>query len=142
MVLFAFGATSFGQQAVPKQHWTDSEYYKKSKKQKTAAWLLTGAGTAGLFITLLADASQAVGGGFITIISIGTVEPEYKSYTVPYLLGAACVISGVYLFAASSKNKKKAKAASVFMNIEKMPVLQGMVFSNQSVPAIGMRIRL
>jgi hypothetical protein len=141
-MLLAFVAASFGQQITPKQNWTETDYYKKSKKQKTAAWIFTGAGTAGLIVTSIADASQALSGGFTTVFSLGTVEPEYKSYTVPYLLSAACVISGIYLFVASSKNKKKAKAATVFINMEKTPVLQQTIISNQSFPAVGVRISL
>lgn len=141
-LFFALAATSFGQQSNPKQHWTETDHYKKSKKQKTAAWIFTGAGTAGLIVTLAADAGQAVNGGLTTVFSLGTIEPEYKSYTVPYLLSAACAISGIYLFVASSKNKKKARAPSVFINMEKAPVLQGTVFSNQSFPAAGVRISL
>jgi cytochrome bd-type quinol oxidase subunit 2 len=141
-MLLAFATASFCQQVAPKQHWTETDYYKKSKKQKTAAWILTGAGTAGLIITTIADAGQSVNGGLTTLFSLGTVEPEYKSYTVPYLLSAACVISGIYLFIASSKNKKKAKAATVFINMEKAPVLQQAMIRNQSFPALVLKISL
>ncbi len=54
--LLAFTAYSFGQQSAPKQHWTDSEYYKKSRKQKTWAWVSTGVGASILLVTLFADA--------------------------------------------------------------------------------------
>jgi hypothetical protein len=141
-MLLAFATASLGQQGAPKQHWTETGYYKKSKKQKTAAWIFTGVGTAGLIVTLAADASQAVEGGLTTVFSLGMVEPEYKSYTVPYLLSAACVISGIYLFVASSKNKKKARATSVFINMERVPVLQQAIIRNQSFPVMGVRISL
>ena len=141
-MFLAFVSASFGQQITPKQHWTESDYYKKSRKQKTAAWILTAAGTAGLIGTLAADAGQATAGVLTSVFSGGTVEPEYKSYTVPYLLSTACVISGIYLFIASSKNKKKAKAASVFLDMENALILQGTVFNNQSFPAVGVKIHL
>jgi len=141
-LLLVFATASSCQQIAQKRSLTQADYLKKSKKQKTAAWILAGAGTAGLIVTTVADAGQAVGGGLTTLFSLGTVEPEYKSYTVPYLLNAACVISGIYLFIASSKNKKKAKAASVFINMEKAPVLQQTVFSNQSFPVLGLKISL
>ena len=96
--LLVFTTASFGQQVVPKQPLTQADYLKKSKKQKTAAWILTGAGTACLIVTTVADAGQSVNGGLTTLFSLGIVEPEYKSYTVPYLLSAACAISGIYLF--------------------------------------------
>jgi len=141
-MLLAFVAASFAQQVPPTQDWKESDYYKKSKKQKTAAWILTGAGTAGLLVTLAADATQVTAGAFTTLFSLGYVEPEYKSYTVPYLISAACVVTGVWLFIASSHNRKKAKAASVFINLEHAPVLQGTVFNNQLFPAVGVKIHL
>ena len=141
-LLLVFATASFAQEVAPKQHWTETDYFKKSKKQKTAGWILAGAGTAGLIVTTVADAGQSVNGGLTTFFSLGTVEPEYKSYTVPYLLSAACVISGIYLFVASSKNKKKARAASAFINMERAPVLQAAVIHNQFFPVAGVRISL
>lgn len=129
--LLVYATASFSQQVVPKQPLTQADYLKKSKKQKTAAWILTGAGTACLIVTTVADAGQSVNGGLTTLFSPGTVEPEYKSYTVPYLLSAACAISGIYLFIASSKNKKKAKAATIFINMEMALVLQQAMIRNQ-----------
>jgi hypothetical protein len=114
----------FGQQITPKQHWTESEYYKKSKKQKTAAWILTGTGTAGLFVTLAVDAGQATTGVITTVFSGGMVEPEYKSLTVPYLLSAATLISGIYLFLLLKTRKKK---SSLRIDMENAPVLRNRV---------------
>ena len=131
-MLFALSANSFSQQSAPKQHWTDTEYYKKSKKQKTAAWIFTGAGTAILFTTLLVDA-------FSVAVTLG--QGEATGTTLPYAIGGACVATGIVFFVASGKNKKKAKS-SVFMNLEKAPVLQQTVFRNQSFPALGIRISL
>ena len=133
---------SFCQQVTPKQDWKDTDYYKKSTKQKTAAWILTGAGTMGLMATLAVDATQEVGGAFVTLLSLGTVEPEKKSYTVPYLLSTAVIVSGIYFFIASSENKKKARAASVFIDTENMHLLRGTVFVRQSFPAVGVKIHL
>src|SRR4029078_10019706 len=95
-MLLAFVAASFGQQITPNQDWKETNYYKKRKKQKTAAWILTGVGTAGLLLTAVADAGQVITGALVTVISVGTYEPEYKSYTVPYVISAACVVSGIY----------------------------------------------
>ncbi len=141
-MLLAFVAASFGQQITPNQDWKETDYYKKSKKQKTAAWILTGVGTAGLLVTVAANATDEVAGLLTTVLSAGYVEPEPKSYTVPYVISAACVVSGIYLFIASSKNKKKAKAATAFIDMETAPVLQGTVFNNQSFPVVGVKIHL
>ena len=139
-MLLAIAAVSFGQQNTPDQHWKESDYYKKSKKQKTAAWILTGAGVTGLIVTLGVDMGQTSTEVLTTLFT--GVEQEHKPLTVPYLLSAASVIGGTYLFFASSKNRKKARAASVNINMEKAPVIQGTVFSNQSFPALGVRIDL
>ncbi len=88
------------------------------------------------------DGGQVVGGAFTDIVSLGSVQPEYKSYTAYYVLSGAVVAGGVYLLFASASNKRKAKAASVFMNMEKAKILQGTVFSYQSFPVVGLKIPL
>lgn len=133
MMLFAFAATSFGQQSAPKQHWTETDYYKKSKKQKTAAWIFTGTGTAVLLVTLIADGISSAFTGF---------EKSASGIAIPYAIGAACVGTGIVFFVASGKNKKKAKESSAFFKMEKAPVLQQTLVTTQSFPALGVRIRL
>ena len=56
------------------------------------------------------------------------------------MIGGACVATGFVLFVASGKNKKKAAAASVFIDIKKAPMLQQTVIRNQSLPSVGLRI--
>jgi hypothetical protein len=143
LTLFLYlGIKSFSQHPVQKQDLAAKDYYKKSSQQKTAAWILTGAGTAGLLVTAAVDGSQATSGALTSLFSLGTVEPAYKSYTVLYLLSAALAAGGTYLFFASAKNKKKAKAASVFINMEKTPVLQHSIIRNRSFAVAGVRIGL
>lgn len=70
-------------------------------------------------------------------------KPELlMSYTVPYLLSTACLISGISFGIVSSENKKKAKAASVFIDVENVPLLNRTLFNQQSVPALGVKIPL
>jgi len=137
--LLAFTTVSFAQQTAPNDHWKDSDLYQKSKSQRTAGWIITGAGIAGCVITLAADMSQ------MTEVTLGRVFGETqqaKSYTVPYVISGAAIVGGMYLLFRSSSNKRKAKAASVFIDIENAPMLQGAVFSYQSFPVAGVRIRL
>ena len=131
--MLAFATTTFSQQSVPKQHWTETDYYKKSKKQKTAGWIFTGVGTAVLLTTLLADAFTSAISGF---------QDHASGIAVPYVIGVASVATGIGFFVASSKNKKKAKASTVFFGLEKSPVLSRSTFSNQLFPAAGLRISL
>ena len=137
-MLFAFVTASFGQQITPKQDWTETDYYKKSKKQKTAAWILLGSGVAlftggliahSIYIRPRADYPSAE----LTEITTGEIVAT---------VGVLTAGGSIPLFIASSKNKKKAKVASVFIDIETAQVLQGTVFSNQSFPAVGVKIHL
>jgi hypothetical protein len=140
--LNAFATASFAQQTTPNQQWKDSDLYKKSKTQKTVGWIMAGAGTAGLIVTLAADASQVTEGVMTQVVSLGSVEPEYKSYTVPYVLSGAVLAGGVYLLFKSVQNKNKAKAATVFIDMEKARVLQGTSIKDQPFPVVGLRVRL
>jgi len=133
----AFTATSFGQQITPKQdlNWKESDYYKKSKNQKTVAWILLGSGVA------------LVTGGLIAHYNyINNQDDPFaeltETTTGEVVAGIGLLVAGgsIPLFIASSKNKKKAKATSVFIDMEKARVLQGTVFSYHAFPALGVRI--
>ena len=145
-LLMAFTINTFGQQLGidSSRPVLPIDYLKKSKHQNTAGWILTSIGTAGLVVTLGADMGQTLGGGVITVMSLGTVEPEYKSYTGYYLLSAACLGAGIAYFVAASKNKKRAASLgpSAYLKIEKAHMVYGATCSNQYYPAVALRIRL
>ena len=121
-----------------------ADYLRKSKHQKTAAWILTSAGAVGLLGTLVVDMSQVAEGLVITIGTLGMVEPKYKSYTVPYLLSTASLLGGVTLFIAASKNKKKAAhlATLPYLKTERASVLQRTGIGTQRYPAVAVRVCL
>ena len=120
-----------------------TDYLKRAKTQRTAGWILTSAGAAGLLLTLVADAAQSVGGGFTTVISLGTVEPEYKSYTTSYLLSAAGLAGGITLLAAAPRNFRKAKSgATVTLQMDKAYLTQNRSLNNPTYPAIAVTLKL
>ena len=133
-VLLMFGTSAFSQELEKDQSLLRTDFLKKSKNQKTAAWIATGVGTTIILGTVLSAASDPF--------------PEYGEDntesvgTLPALIGLACIGTGGYLFIASGRNKKKANAASVFIDIENAPVLTQAVFSNKTFPAIGFRVNL
>ena len=137
IMLIAFTTVSFAQQTTPKENWKDSDLYKKSANQKRMAWILLGSGT-GLFI-----------GGMIAhfsyVNSHDDVLAGVTSVTtgeVVAFIGLATAGGSIPCFIAASRNKKKAQAASVFIDMEKAQVLQGTAFSYQPFPAVGLRIPL
>jgi len=120
-----------------------TDYLKRAKTQRTTGWILTSAGAAGLFLTLVADAAQSVGGGFTTVISLGTVEPEYKSYTTSYLLSAAGLVGGITLLAAAPRNFKKAKAGAIVkLQMDQAYLTQHKSLINPTYPAIAVTLKL
>jgi len=128
-------AQLFAQEPVQQQALTQADYLEKSKKQKTAAWIATGAG-AGLFlVTVVAVAATPA------MPTFGDDETE-STGTVPAAIGLAGVATGVYLFIASGKNKKRAREASVFLDIEKAPSLKLTAIKSQPYPALGLRLSL
>jgi hypothetical protein len=133
--------SAFSQPKNPERLFAEEQLLLKSRQQKTAGWILTGAGAVGLVMTMNADMSQSLRGGLTTLFSFGMVEPEYKSYTVPYLLSAAAPGTGIGFFIASSKSKRRARTidVSAFFKVERAPMIQqaGLAFS--AFPSIALK---
>ena len=140
-MLLAFAAASFGQQMTPKQQWTATEYYEKSKRQKTAAWVLLGTGIALFTGGLIAHYSEINNNQDDPYAELSELT-FFTAGEVIATIGALSAGGSIPLFIVSSRNKKKAKAASAFIEMKKAHVLQGTVFSNQSFPAVGVKIHL
>lgn len=141
-LLLIISAASFSQQINPAPPLAKQDYLQKSKKQKTAAWIITGAGSMGLLVTALADASQETSGVFVTFFSLGTIEPTYKSYTGLYLASAALTAVGISFFITSANNKKKAIFATTSFKMEKFPTLQNGKLSSYASPSLSLKINL
>lgn len=82
---------------------TRQDYLKKSKSQKTAAWVLLGAG-----VTCFAIAAPGN-------IALGTAG-------VIIVAGGVCVLTSIPLFIASAKNKKRAGMSSAYFDLQKIQV--------------------
>jgi hypothetical protein len=119
-----------------------ASYVKRYKDQRTGGFVLCAAGLGGLLGTAIADAGQRTGGVIVTLISLGTYEPENKSYTGAYIVSGAFFISGLYLYTAAAKNKRKWKAASITMGMERTEMLKYNVFCKQSFPTVGLKIKI
>lgn len=142
-VILAFSATSFCQQNVQKQSLARTDYLQKSKNQKKTAMILLGGGAALIVTSLVIPQGEPTGfqfdpisGGFYE----GHKNDGIKGALV--LTGVVSMLGSIPFFIASGKNKRRAGKASAFFNMEKMPVLQGTVISNQSFPALGIKINL
>jgi hypothetical protein len=103
LLLAIFSLNAIGQvQTAPV---TKETYFKKSKKQKTVACILLGAGAGALFM-----------GAFINEDN-EDVEENFTPYnnntkTTAIVSGAGCMLLSIPLFIASKRNKRKAMSMS------------------------------
>lgn len=120
---------SYCQQTKPRTDLTRADYLQKSKRQKTAAWLLLGGGTTVGFI------------GLANINLAGTDDPDGVNNTPGTLLfvtGLASAIASIPMFTASARNKRKAMNLS--FKKQMIPQLQNYGLTFRSVPSVNIKI--
>lgn len=140
-LLLAFVTVSFCQQTVQKHSMTKTDYLQKSKKQKKAGWILIASGAALFTVSAIIPKGELTG----EISYPCLCQDVHQNDDIKAALGLAGAVSAlgsIPFFIASGKNKRRANNASVFINAERKPVLQGMVLRNRSFPAIGIRITI
>lgn len=126
VVMLAISASLFSQQP----ELTKEEYLKKSKSQKTAAWVLAGGGTALVVIGLVAYADAENPNNPFEIFD--------TSDLVFTLLGGAALVGSKILFKAAAKNKTRQRPYRLRMKGYKhcrrvaMPVSLYLPFAYQS----------
>ena len=125
ILLMVLATTALSQQNNPAPVLTKQDYLKKSKNQKTAAWILAGVGTLSVIL--------------------GTIEvnPDYgeNNNSSFFLVGGLVAIgASVPLFIASARNKKKGMSLSFKNNT--VPRLRNNNLNYSSVPSISLRVGL
>lgn len=126
-LLLIVSVTSFSQQINPSPALTKDNYLRKSKSQKTGAWLLLGGGIAVSGITVLSS------------FRIDFVNK--KSFPiVPVCIGGAMMAGSIPLFISAHRNKKKSLSLS-FKN-ETATQIQQKGFVYKLIPSLSVRISL
>ena len=110
---------------------SNDDYLKKSKNQKTTAWILLGGGAALIGAGYLIDFTAAPG-SFDDIAKKGAVVA----------VGAISSIVSIPFFIASAKNKRRAMAATAHLEIQGSPAFQGPTRLNTLFPAASIKISL
>ncbi|HMK26943.1 MAG TPA: hypothetical protein VK483_13010 [Chitinophagaceae bacterium] len=144
ILLLTMSATLFSQQTNTLPALTKQDYLRKSKNQKTAAWIL-------------------VAGGAAMIVTGGVVwsnEINKKAETDPFgawadmytttsgdwiaVAGVVAAAGSIPLFIAASKNKRKAMSLSFKKETVPSRLLSGQKgsFVNQSIPSLSLKINL
>ena len=138
VLLLFFVATTYSQATDTVPSLTKQDYLKKSKNQKTAAWIIGGGGvvlTAVGLVTAAADVGESFGGIFAPEVNDGG-----DSGGVFVIAGLAAVGTSVILFLASDKNKRK--AATLTFSNQLVPQLNKGTLVNKPVPSLSLRIGL
>lgn len=150
MMLYAlaitFCSTGFCQQTNTVPPAVKTDYLKKSKKQKTAAWILLGGGFAASVIGISIAASDLAEDGSAAIIG-GIVGEEIEtetSYTgdILFFTGLASMAGSIPLFVASSRNKKKAAALNAGIKIDNISIPRQAALNRVQYPALSLKIGL
>ena len=148
-LLLVLTTATFSQQNIPSPTLTKQDFLKKSKSQKTAAWVLLGGGFALSSIgalTAVPKAAEDVGYGILLIPNVftGNLQPEpqnnYTAQTILLIGGLTTILSSTPLFIASGKNKRK--ALSISFKSEPSPQLQKNSFVYRAVPSLTLKFQL
>lgn len=142
MLLLAFATTSFSQQIDQKQSLQQTDYLKKSKKQKKAGRILLAVGTGLIAASFIIPRGDLVYDG----ICIGAYcTDKYKNDKIKsavLVAGGITALGSIPFYIASSKNRKRAKALSVSFKRDNAFIVNNYNSVNISYPAISLNIGL
>jgi len=132
LILFCFKAIS----QTPGGNAVNKEYYmKKSKNQKTIAWIMAGGGVA------LAVAGFVVGTVDAVDDGLSGSDNNNAAGTIMLVAGTASALGSIPLFISASKNKKKAMSLS--FDVQRLPMMStAKIRGTQFQPAATLHIPL
>ena len=119
------------------RNWCQCKQIIKSKTQKTVAWIFLGSGAAIFAGGLITNYNQLNNPHDFD----EALDPTFGADEGAGIAALGLLVAGgsIPFFIISSKNKKKAHAASVFIIMEKTQVSQGPVFNKVLFPAVGVK---
>ena len=127
LIMLVIVTSSFSQQTDPAPTLAKQDFLKKSKTQKTVAWVLLG---TGVFSTMLSTIRVNE--------DIGGEEGMTSAQTILLITGIAEIGTSVILFTAAARNKKKAMSLA-FKN-ETIGQQSDLVY--KTVPSLTVKISL
>jgi hypothetical protein len=118
LVLVFTTTTLFSQQAL-----TREELLKKSKSQKTAGFILLGAGAT-------------------TLIIMSTGDTDLDAAGALFIGGTAAVLGSIPLFIAAGRNKRKANKMTGSIGLQQAPAVELAGIRYRSYPALSLKIKI
>ena len=134
VLLLIVSISSSGQQTNQVQQFTKTDYLKKSKTQKTIAWVLAGTGVTSVIISI------ATLDGTEIYSSIGGNNKPLNRFGTLFFGGSVVALSSIPFFIVSSKNKKK--AMSLAIKNEPASQLYKKGIELKPVPSLALKISL
>jgi hypothetical protein len=145
-LLLVFPAVSFCQSTPNNLQAVKTDYLKKSKNQKTTAWILLGGGFALSTTSMLIATSKVTEDYVYVFAGVFSGEPapqnNYTAESILLVTGTAAMLGSIPLFIASGKNKKRAMNMSTTIKMEKAMIIERQSFVQTSYPAITLKIKL
>lgn len=139
-MLLVIASSSFCQQIKPTQSLIQEDYLKKSKKQKTIAWVLLGSGAA--FIIAGAIIPE---GELIDRYSLPYFTEEHKNDGIKsafFIAGGISALGSIPLFIISGRNKRKGMTTTVSFNNQRVVFSQQNAFVSRTQPTLTLKIEL
>lgn len=144
VTLLIVTTSSFSQHADTFNAFRKAEYLRKSKNQKTAAWVLLSGGVVlsvtGVVIYNNAYNKAMENDPFGTVLSLGTNVDGTGA--VMATIGTLAAAASIPFFIVSGKNKRKANSISTGFKMESMPAIQRASVFNRSYPAVSIKLGL
>ena len=137
-LMLVVSTASFSQQTIEAPPVIQNDYLKKSKNQKTTAWIMLGSGAVLVTGAILWEYSLALS----SVWAAPESDDINSGPDILSLVGTASMIGSIPFFIASGKNKKKARAASVFIDFKKVPTIQQDRMRSQAIPVLGLKVSL
>lgn len=134
-LLLTLSVAAFSQQTKSSQLLSGEDYLRKSKKQKTAAWVLLGGGalmTTGGYTFMAYEALQGDGFG----------DTKFNVARIMFYTGGIAMLASIPLFISAAENKGRAYGMSAGLKFENTTVINRGSFTRQSYPALAVKIKL
>jgi hypothetical protein len=124
-MLLLMTASSFCQQTDFSQSLTRHDYLKKSKNQKTTAWILLGGGIALGVAGPILWSSTGISDSGVDVLMVS---------------GAASIAGSIPLFIAAGRNKRKGMNASAYFQIRQNSVPTNTGLTLHSTPTLSLKL--
>lgn len=138
-MLLVIASSSFCQQIKPTQSLIQEDYLKKSKKQKTIAWVLLGSGAAFIIAGAIIPEGEFTGQYDLYL------SKEHKNDGIRsafFLAGGISALGSIPLFIISGRNKRKGMTTTVSFNNQRVVFSQQNAFVSRTQPTLTLKIEL